>query len=74
MEDFYSKCPKCKKELFDGLDCEGCGYNELNHSIILTIKPVFAWYDFWIGFYWDKNKNRLYFMPIPMVGVYFEFK
>ena len=24
----------------------------------MKLKPMFAWYDLWIGFYWDKKKNK----------------
>lgn len=34
----------------------------------MRIKPFFAWYDFWIGLFYDKNKKILYFFPIPMFG------
>lgn len=39
----------------------------------MRVRPIFAWYDFWVGFFWDQKKKRLYFFPIPMLGVYFQF-
>jgi len=36
----------------------------------MTIKPIFRWYDLWIGFYVDVNNRTLYFFPVPM----FRFK
>jgi len=39
----------------------------------VKIKPIFKWYDFWVGFFWDREKRRLYFVPIPMFGVMIQF-
>jgi hypothetical protein len=39
----------------------------------LSIKPMFAWYDLWIGAFWDRQKRRLYIFPIPMFGVVIQF-
>jgi hypothetical protein len=33
---------------------------------------VFAWYDFWVGFYYDRNNKRLYILPIPCIGFYIQ--
>lgn len=35
----------------------------------MTIRPVFAWHDFWIGAYYDRDKDRIYILPIPCIGV-----
>jgi hypothetical protein len=39
----------------------------------MSIKPIFAWYDFWVGAYWDRAKRRLYIFPVPCVGVVIEW-
>jgi hypothetical protein len=35
----------------------------------MKITPIFAWYDFWIGLFYNKNKKCLYIFPIPMFGI-----
>lgn len=35
----------------------------------IKIKPMFAWYDFWIGLFFDTKKATTYIFPIPMFGV-----
>lgn len=39
-----------------------------------SVRPIFAWYDLWVGFYWDPAKRRLFFMPLPCVGLVFQFR
>jgi len=34
---------------------------------------VLAWYDLWVGAYWDRKGRRLYLLPFPCVGVVIEF-
>jgi hypothetical protein len=40
---------------------------------IVRIKLIFAWYDLWIGAFWDRKKRWLYIFPIPMFGVILKF-
>lgn len=35
----------------------------------MKIKPIFAWYDFWVGLFLDQAKKRVYFFPVPMLGI-----
>lgn len=32
---------------------------------MLKVKIFFAWFDFWVGFYYDRKKSILYFCPFP---------
>ena len=42
-------------------------------SIGGRIGVVAAWYDFWVGLYWNGSKRRLYVLPIPCLGFYVDF-
>lgn len=39
----------------------------------MKVKPIFAWYDIWVGFFWDREKRRLHVFPVPMFGVQIQF-
>lgn len=39
----------------------------------MRVKPIFAWYDFWVGGFYDQKKRRLYIFPVPMFGFYVEW-
>jgi hypothetical protein len=39
----------------------------------MSVRFLFAWYDLWIGAYWDRANRRLYVLPLPMLGVVVEF-
>lgn len=38
----------------------------------MKIRPIFAWYDFWVGIYIDRSNRRLYLFPVPMFGIVVE--
>ena len=40
----------------------------------MKVRPIVAWYDMWIGAFWDKPKRRLYLFPIPCVGLMIQFQ
>lgn len=37
--------------------------------MIRRIRPVFAWYDLWVGVFIDRAKRRVYVFPLPMIGL-----
>lgn len=39
----------------------------------MKVRPIIAWYDLWIGAYWDRIHGRLYILPIPCVGIVIDF-
>ena len=39
----------------------------------MKVEFLFAWYDLWVGFFWDKKKQWLYILPLPMVGIILKF-
>lgn len=40
----------------------------------MKVRPLFAWYDLWIGAFWDRKSRKLYIMPLPCIGVVIEFR
>ena len=40
---------------------------------MLKLSLFFAWYDFWIGAFYDRQKRILYICPLPMIVVKIAF-
>jgi hypothetical protein len=40
----------------------------------LNVHVIFAWYDVWVGFFWDRQKHRLYVCPVPCIALVISFK
>lgn len=39
----------------------------------MRFSAFFAWYDFWVGWFWDRSKRTLYVCPLPMIVLMFRF-
>lgn len=39
----------------------------------MKINFIFAWYNLWIGIYFDKLKKKLYILPLPTLGIVLDF-
>nr|WP_294897794.1 hypothetical protein [uncultured Pedobacter sp.] len=39
----------------------------------MRIQLLFAWYDLWIGAFWDAKKKWLYILPLPCIGIILKF-
>lgn len=35
----------------------------------MTIRPIVAWYDLWVGVFVDRSKRRIYICPLPCIGI-----
>lgn len=40
----------------------------------MRISFFFAWFDLWVGAYWDAKKRVLYICPLPCFVLKFQFK
>jgi hypothetical protein len=40
----------------------------------MKVRFQFAWYDLWIGAYWDRKQRVLFVCPLPMLLVELSFR
>ncbi len=38
----------------------------------LKVRPIFAWFDLWVGVFIDRPNRRVYIFPIPCFGIVVE--
>jgi hypothetical protein len=38
-------------------------------AFLCRVRPIVAWYDAWIGVFYDRDKRRLYVFPLPCIGL-----
>lgn len=71
------RCPKCKEEPGYSPEftatCEGLSEVYLprrrGRRFSVRVRPMFAWYDLWVGVFIDRAKRRVYVFPLPCLGV-----
>lgn len=34
----------------------------------MRIRPIFAWFDLWVGVFIDRPKRQVYIFPLPCIG------
>lgn len=39
----------------------------------MKVRPMFAWYDLWVGVFVDRPKRRIYVFPLPCLGLRIDF-
>lgn len=79
------KCPKCGAPIMQieeghviRLGCLECGYVFNEQVKAQPSRPkkrvsfFFAWYDFWVGVYYDRAERVLYVCPLPCCVVRIE--
>ena len=35
----------------------------------MRVRPIFAWFDLWVGVYIDRPGKRVFIFPVPMIGI-----
>ena len=40
---------------------------------MISVKPIFAWYDLWMGVFIDRPKRKAYIFLLPTLGIVIEW-
>lgn len=38
-------------------------------KVDIKVRPVFAWWDVWVGVYLDRKASTVYVLPLPCIGI-----
>ena len=39
----------------------------------MRVRLIFAWFDLWVGLFWDRHNRAIYVFPLPMWGIKISF-
>ena len=67
-------CDRCQAKSMHWLECVEIPTALFGvHGKQMRVVPIFAWYVFWVGFFWDEKNSRLYIFPVPTLGIRIDF-
>ena len=55
--------------MFGPVGCIPKTFGSKQERPVMKIRPIFAWYDLWVGVFWDRKARKLYILPVPCIGV-----
>lgn len=69
------ECPggSTHSRMIDGRErecCDLCGWPVYSRW---RVRFLLAWYDIWVGAFWDRRNRKLYIQPLPCIGVVLNF-
>ena len=35
----------------------------------MKVRPIFAWFDLWVGVFIDRPRQRVFIFPLPCLGI-----
>lgn len=69
--DYDSLTPEQREEFHADVDRE---ISSTARGADVTIRLIFAWFDFWVGVFFDRPRRRIYVFPVPCIGLMIQLK